>query len=190
MNNDTTPTDKLIFFYHKRGSRLNGLVTLSRFERKMKLMTEMIKKIHQEVFGPGRLTRTAYRIREGYTHSLNLSFVAELDSNLIASVRLTPIFIGSTPGLLLGPLAVSSKFKNLGIGKDLLQQSVNHSTQAGEQVILLVGTEQYYGPIGFRVMNSSLIRMPGPVDPAKLLITNLKNDPDLELSGLVRGRKI
>ena len=149
-----------------------------------------ILQIHQEVFGPGRLTRTAYRIREGYPHSLNLSFVAELDSNLIASVRLTPIFIGSTPGLLLGPLAVSSKFKNLGIGKDLLQQSVNHSTQAGEQVILLVGTEQYYGPIGFRVMNCSLIRMPGPVDPAKLLITNLKNDQDLELSGLVRGRKI
>ena len=117
-----------------------------------------IRQIHQEVFGPGRLARTAYRIREGFCHSLKLSFVTVLDSNLIASVRLTPIFIGTLPGLLLGPLAVSAKYKNMGVGKDLLRHSVNQSTQAGENFILLVGKEDYYGPIGFSVVQSSNVK--------------------------------
>ena len=151
---------------------------------------EKIRLIHQEVFGPGRLARTAFRIREGYSHSLDLSFVALLDTQLIASVRLTPIFVGDLPGLLLGPLAVSTKLKNKGVGKNLLHHSVNQSKHAGENFVILVGKEDYYGPIGFSLVQSSMIKMPGPYDPAKLLFTNLKDKEKLEFSGLVRGRKI
>ena len=34
-----------------------------------------------------------------------------------------------------------------------------------------------------------MLKMPGPFDPAKLLIMNLKDNEKLELSGLVRGRE-
>ena len=146
-----------------------------------------IIQVHKEVFGPGRLARTAYRIREGSSHSLKLSFVAEIDAKLIASVRLTSILVGETPGLLLGPLAVSFKYKNQGIGRKLLKHSVDKSTKVGEKFILLVGEEQYYHPFGFNVVNNTSLKMPGPVDPAKLLIANLRNDENLELSGFIRG---
>ena len=96
-----------------------------------------ILQVHQKVFGPGRLARTAYRIREGSSHSLKLSFVAEIDSKLIASVRLTSILVGETPGLLLGPLVVSFEYKNQGIGRKLLKHSVEKSTQMGEKIYIV-----------------------------------------------------
>ena len=62
-----------------------------------------IERLHERTFGPGRFARTAYRIREGAGHALALSFVARIGTLLVGSVRLTPIRVGKTPALLLGP---------------------------------------------------------------------------------------
>ena len=76
-----------------------------------------IDALHEDVFGPGRFARAAFRLREGVPHDPRLSFVALTDERLIASVRLTPIRIGVRPALLLGPLVVKSAFKGRGAGK-------------------------------------------------------------------------
>ena len=62
-------------------------------------------------FGPGRYAKTAYRLREGGPHALALSFTARIGTLLVGSVRLTPIRIGETPALLLGPLTVEPPFR-------------------------------------------------------------------------------
>ena len=49
-----------------------------------------IEEINAEAFGPGRFTRAAYRIREGGPHDRALSFVAQYDGKVIASVRMRP----------------------------------------------------------------------------------------------------
>ena len=65
-----------------------------------------IEDINKEAFGPGRFTRAAYRIREGGPHDRSLSFVALNGVHVVASVRQSPILVGSTPAMLLGPLGV------------------------------------------------------------------------------------
>ena len=75
-----------------------------------------IERLHERTFGPGRYARTAYRIREGRGHALDLSFTARIGTLLVGSVRLTPIRIGETPALLLGPLTVEPPFRARGIG--------------------------------------------------------------------------
>ena len=65
-----------------------------------------IERLHERTFGPGRYARTAFRIREGRRHLLPVSFTARIGTLLVGSVRLTPVRIGATPALLLGPLTV------------------------------------------------------------------------------------
>src|SRR5215204_2912066 len=86
-----------------------------------------IERLHERTFGPGRYARTAYRIREGVSHSLELSFTARIGTLLVGSVRLSPIRIGETPALLLGPLTVEPPFRDRRIGLTLIERSLDQA---------------------------------------------------------------
>lgn len=144
-----------------------------------------IETLNEHAFGPGRYARAAYRLREGVAADPALSFVGEADGALIGSVRLTPIRIGQTPALLLGPLAVDAAWRGRGCGKALMRLSVDTARQQGHALILLVGDEPYYWPFGFRRVAGGRITMPGPVDPARLLVAELIPGAGAELSGAV-----
>src|SRR5437016_65087 len=90
-----------------------------------------IERLHERTFGPGRYAKTAYRIREGVTHSLDLSFTARIGTLLVGSVRLSRIRIGETPALLLGPLTVEPPFRERGIGHALIERALKDAKQKG-----------------------------------------------------------
>ena len=134
-----------------------------------------IETLTAEAFGPGRFTRTAFRLRENVPHEPELSLTAQYNGQLVGSVRLTQILIGDQTSLLLGPLVVSPKHKNVGIGAALMQASVKAAKDQGWRHILLVGDLTYYEKFGFKVVPHGQITMPGPVDPARLLYCPLQN---------------
>jgi predicted N-acetyltransferase YhbS len=133
-----------------------------------------IDALHDAVFGPGRFARAAFRIREGVPHDPRLSFVAVADGVLIASVRQTPIRIGVRPALLLGPLAVKPAFAGRGAGKSLVRMATAAATDGGHELVLLVGDEPYYGPLGFQRLQRYAITLPAPVDPDRVLVAPLR----------------
>lgn len=135
-----------------------------------------IEALHAETFGPGRFVRAAFRLREGVPHDPTLSFVALSGDELAASVRLTPIRIGERPAILLGPLAVKPPYKGRGAGKQLVRISLQAAREAGHKVVLLVGDEPYYGPLGFTRLAPYAITLPAPVDPNRVLVAALTPD--------------
>jgi len=132
-----------------------------------------IERLHERTFGPGRYARSAYRIREGRGHLLELSFTARIGTLLIGSVRLTPIYIGEAPALLLGPLTVEPPFRTRGIGGALIKRSLAEAKAKGHKIVLLVGDEPYYAKSNFKRIPKGQVQMPGPVDPARLLVAEL-----------------
>ena len=142
-----------------------------------------IEAIHADVFGPGAYTRAAFRLREGVPHDPALSFVAEADGSLVASVRLTPIAIGGRPALLLGPLAVPPDHKHQGAGRQLVRIGLAAARAAGHAVVMLVGDEPYYGPLGFTRLKPYQITLPAPVDPYRVLVAGLAEGALDGLSG-------
>lgn len=132
-----------------------------------------IERLNERTFGPGRYAKSAYRLREHVPHRLDLSFTARIGTLLVGSVRLSPILIGTTPALLLGPLTVEPPFRERGIGKALLTKAVEVARDKGHRLIVLVGDEPYYGRVGFRHIPKGLATMPGPVDPQRLLVAEL-----------------
>ncbi|QND53832.1 N-acetyltransferase [Phyllobacterium sp. 628] len=145
-----------------------------------------IEEINKEAFGPGRFTRAAYRIREGGPHDRNLSFVALNGAHIVGSVRLTPILIGATPAMLLGPLAVRPGWKKQGIGAALMRKCMEAARLAGHRLVILVGDEPYYAPFGFRPIAGHQIQMPAPVEPSRFLACELTPHALKGVQGRVR----
>lgn len=132
-----------------------------------------IERLHERTFGPGRYARTAYRIREGKGHRTELSFTARIGTLLVGSVRLTPICIADTKALLLGPLTVEPPFRGRGVGSSLIKRALKEAKAEGHKLVVLVGDEPFYAKNGFKRIPKGQVKMPGPVDPARLLIAEL-----------------
>jgi len=145
-----------------------------------------IERLHERTFGPGRYARTAYRIREQLAHRCDLSFTARIGTLLVGSVRATPICIGTTAALLLGPLTIEPPFRERGIGRALIDRSLTVAREKGHRLVVLVGDEPYYGRSGFRRIPKGTVTMPGPVDPARLLVAELVDGAFAGVSGAIR----
>ncbi len=159
----------------------NQLITVEQNEH-----CKIVDQLAAQAFGPGRFTRTAFRLREDVRHEKLLSFVCWKDEQIVASVRLTKILVGEKEALLLGPLVVSPDFKTRGHGAELMRKAVGAAWEAEHSAIILVGDLPYYQRFGFERVRQGSIIFPGPVDPARLLICKLKLPADQELSGQAR----
>jgi predicted N-acetyltransferase YhbS len=145
-----------------------------------------IERLHERTFGPGRYARTAYRIREGVSHRFDLSFTARIGTLLVGSVRLSPVRIGGVSALLLGPLTVEPPFRGRGIAKALIARALEQARKQGHKLVVLVGDEPYYGPLGFKRIPKGRAKMPGPVDPGRLLVAELADGAFEGVSGDIR----
>jgi predicted N-acetyltransferase YhbS len=145
-----------------------------------------IERLHERTFGPGRFARTAFRVRERMTHLLLLSFTARIGTLLVGSVRLSPIRVGDTPALLLGPLTIEPPFRGRGIAVKMLERALSEARSAGHRLVLLVGDEPYYARVGFKRIPRRRVTMPGPVDPARLLVAELAEGAFEGVSGAIQ----
>ena len=145
-----------------------------------------VEALNQAAFGPGRLAKSAYRLREGVAPLSDLSFVAMEDGVLRGSVRFWPVKVGADECLLLGPLAVESAERGRGIGIALMQAGIEAAGRGPWIAILLVGDEPYYAKVGFSRLPPGRVTFPGPVDANRILGLSLKAGGLLNLSGQVR----
>jgi predicted N-acetyltransferase YhbS len=147
---------------------------------------QAIERLHERTFGPGRYARSAYRIREGRGHVLDLSFTARIGTLLVGSVRLTPICIGEAKALLLGPLTVEPPFRERGVGSKLIERALKEAKSAGHKLVVLVGDEPFYAKSGFKRIPKGQVKLPGPVDPARLLVAELAAGAFEGVAGTIR----
>ncbi|TCT44892.1 GNAT family N-acetyltransferase [Martelella mediterranea] len=148
----------------------------------------IIEEINAEAFGPGRFVRTASRIREQGPHDMALSFVCLDQDQVIASVRMTPVWAGKAAGHMLGPLAVRPTHKNRGIGRHLVRIAVEAAEKAGSQTVILIGDAPYYSPLGFRPIVPPTLKLPGPVDPRRILAHPIVEGVETKMIGMMRWR--
>ena len=147
---------------------------------------QAIERLHERTFGPGRYVLSAYRLREQIGHILDLSFTARIGTLLVGSVRLLPICIGETRALLLGPLTVEPPFRGRGVGRALIERAVKDAKAKGHRMVVLVGDESYYSRVGFKTIPKGTVTMPGPVDPARLLVCDLASGASDSIGGAIR----
>jgi len=147
--------------------------------------TDDISALLDRAFGPGFRARTAERLREASRPISALSYIARDDQEaLIGSISYWPVRLGQVAGLLLGPLAVDASVQSKGVGLQLMQATLDLVDPARFSFVILVGDLDYYDRVGFDVAPAN-VRLPGPVDPARLLVRAEKAVFE-QLSGTLR----
>lgn len=128
------------------------------------------EKLLDAAMGPGRFAKSSERLREGRKPARGLALTAIEGQRLIGTIRLWPVTAGAAGGcLLLGPLAVASDVRSLGVGADLMRRALREAKRRGYRAVLLVGDPAYYERFGFSAESTGLLRMPGPYDRERLL---------------------
>ena len=144
----------------------------------------LVEALIARAFGPGRYAKAAERLREGNRPILDLSFVAWIGGTAVGCVRLWPVRIGETAALLLGPFAVDDTHRGQGLGAALINRACEAAEEAGRALIVLVGDEAYFAPMGFKVARH--VAMPGPVDPRRVLVRALRAGACEDIAGEIR----
>ncbi|HEX4181362.1 MAG TPA: N-acetyltransferase [Caulobacteraceae bacterium] len=138
-------------------------------------------------FGPGRFVKAAERLRENNRFLPDLSFTAHAGGVLVGGVRLWPIWIGARGAVFLGPIAVDPAWRSRGLGAALVEKACEASRAAGHDLVLLVGDQPFFGPLGFSMVPPGRIVLPGPADPSRVLARALVPGLAEGFEGVVRA---
>jgi predicted N-acetyltransferase YhbS len=135
---------------------------------------QAIDGLLDSAFGEARWHKTCQRLRDGQAAIEGLSLVALERDTIIGSVRLWPVKAGRRRALLLGPLAVQSAWRKLGVGARLMREAIKRAQAAGEEAVILVGDAAYYRRFGFTPKLTDGLWLPGPVERPRFLARNLR----------------
>ena len=120
-------------------------------------------------FGVNRHMRTCQRLRDGRVPAEGLALSAVREGKLVGTVRLWHVSAGGVPALVLGPLAVDSSCRDLGVGAALMNHALAAAKALGHGAVILLGDASYYARFGFSALKTGELRLPGPFERERLL---------------------
>src|SRR3569832_2581415 len=82
-------------------------------------------------FGENRSLRTCQRLRDGRAPADGRAFSAVADGRLVGTLRVWHVSAGGISALMLGPLAVDSICRKLGVGTALMDHALAAATARG-----------------------------------------------------------
>jgi predicted N-acetyltransferase YhbS len=125
-------------------------------------------------FGVNRHTRTCQRLRDGRAPAEGLALSVVRQGRLVGTVRLWHVSAGGVPALVLGPLAVDSSCRELGVGAALMNHALAAAKALGHGAVILLGDAPYYARFGFTGLKTSELSLPGPFERDRLLGLELR----------------
>lgn len=120
-------------------------------------------------FGENRHLRTCQRLRDGRAPAEGLAFSAMAGGRLVGTLRLWHVSAGGIPALMLGPLAVDSLSRKLGVGTALMAHALAAAKSRGHRAVILLGDAPYYARFGFSAHKTGELSLPGPFERERLL---------------------
>jgi predicted N-acetyltransferase YhbS len=103
-----------------------------------------------------------------------LCFVAERDSEIVGHILYTTSKVlrpdgSEAPTLTFGPLSVLPKYHRHGIGKALVEYSMNKAREMGFGAMLITGVPDYYPKLGFQRGREYGVTQPDGTSPDFLM---------------------
>ncbi|MHB8267380.1 GNAT family N-acetyltransferase [Bradyrhizobium sp.] len=126
-------------------------------------------------FGLNRASRTCQRLRDGRAPAEGLALSVARRGRLVGTLRLWHVSAGGKPALMLGPLAVDSSCRNLGIGTALMRHALSATAARGHGAVILLGDAAYYERFGFSALKTAKLSLPGPFERERLLGLELRD---------------
>jgi predicted N-acetyltransferase YhbS len=136
-------------------------------------------------FGVNRCLRTCQRLRDGRAPAEGLALSAVREGRLVGTVRLWHVSAGGVRALVLGPLAVDSSCRKLGLGAALMDHALAAAQANGHGAVILLGDASYYARFGFSGLKTGGLSLPGPFERDRLLGLELREGALDGASGMI-----
>lgn len=137
---------------------------------------QAVERLLDRAFGADRHARTAYKVRGPARPVAALSFAALDGGELIGSIQCWPVVLRADDGaacplVMVGPVAVDPAHQGGGVGRALMARALDAARETGaDRALMLIGDPEYYGRFfGFAADRTGRWRLPGPVEPRRLL---------------------
>lgn len=152
--------------------------------------TPAVERLVERVFGDVMRTRAAWHLRQGVPHDPALAHVARVEGEIVGTVSCTPIRVGGSKVVMLGPLAVDPARRTAGMGSALMHHVLAAARALPEKrtggLVLLVGDPPYYARFGFTPVPHRQITFTHPVDYARVMALELVPGRLAEVRGVAR----
>ena len=151
---------------------------------------ELIKKAFEdEKLSDHKEHFLVQKLRQSNKFIPELSIVAEVESEIVGYLLLTPIIIKNSnrefQSLALAPVAVLPKFQNKGIGGMLIKKSHEVAKSLGFNSVILLGHQDYYPKFGYLPASQFQIEFPLEVPEENFMAIELTDNALKEISGIV-----
>ena len=141
----------------------------------------LIEALLDRAFEPERRQRTAYKLREGTEWLQGLSFAAiDGEEQLVGTIQCWPLALTDAakdgrvkrhPLIMVGPVAVDPGGPGRGFGQALMTAALGALSPEAPLPQVMIGDADYYGRFwGFSAAPTQSWQLPGPHDPARLLV--------------------
>lgn len=139
---------------------------------------EGIEALYDQTFGPGHFAKTAERLREHNQSLPELNRVAvQPDGDVVAVVRMWPIWIDvGGAALFVGPVAVHPRYRGQKLGLKLCKMSLDAARVSGWHGAIIIGSPEYFLPLGFIAVEAGQLVFPGPQDSRRVMRYDLAGD--------------
>lgn len=124
-----------------------------------------IRDVHRAAFvsdGEPMEVRLVDALRDSEAWIPALSWVAELDGDVVGHVLCTRGHVDGSPAVGLGPVGVLPAVQGTGVGSALVYGSIGAADALDEPLIALLGDPGYYGRFGFVAATQHGIQPPEP----------------------------
>lgn len=153
-----------------------------------------VEDLLDAAFGADRFGRTAYRLREGTAAIPALSFAIVEDGALVGTIQCWPVAHrdvagGSTPLVMVGPVAVRPDVQRGGHGRALMAHMLDAADAKADGALMMIGDPEYYGRFfGFTADATGEWDLPGPYEKRRLLARRVNGHDVPPGAGMIRPR--
>ncbi|MGM0214496.1 GNAT family N-acetyltransferase [Enterococcus sp. AZ109] len=135
-------------------------------EKDYRVVEEITREAFWNLYTPGAVEHfLAHSIRKHADYLPELSFVIELDGEVIGSIMYTKAKVVDEAGdehqvVSFGPVSILPKYHRQGYGRRLIEHSINEAKKLGYPAIIIGGFPYHYHPYGFMGTKKYDISMP------------------------------
>lgn len=128
---------------------------------------DAIAAVVEGAFGSPAEAQLVEAIRASPEYVPDMALVAELDGRVVGHVMISGALLvdeegGEHPIVMLSPLGVSPELQRSGIGSALVREATRRADERGEPFVVLEGSPDYYGRLGFEPAADHGITLPLP----------------------------
>lgn len=106
------------------------------------------------------------KLRQSDSFIKDLDYVLIEDNKIVGNIVYSKMFTGSegkmsNEVIAFGPISVHPDFQRKGLGKKMIEYTLDKAKDFGYKAVLITGNNNYYNPLGFESASRYNIYLPG-----------------------------